>query len=71
MKTLSKEARAQWRNVWCILRSLDFYELRESGATVGLSFNWPAFRRDPHGYLVRADDRQADAIWAAVEKGLE
>ena len=33
--------------------------------------SWFEFRNDPHGYLVRTDDRQADAIWRAVEKRLK
>ena len=70
MQKLSKEERARWENTWKILRSLDAYELQEAGAIVELGFNWPAFRRDPHGYLIRTDDRQADAIWRAVEKRL-
>ena len=32
MKRLSKEDRARWRNIWCILRSLDWHELEASGA---------------------------------------
>ena len=68
MKTLSKEARSQWRNVWCILRSLDLHELAEAG---GRDINWRDFRADPHSYLVRTDDRNADAIWRAVEKRLK
>ena len=66
--TISKEQRRHWENVWKILRSLDAYELQDAGATVELGFNWPAFRHDPHGYLIRTDNRQSGAIWKAVEK---
>ena len=67
---ISLEDRGQWRNIWCILRSLDWHEI--SGGSYGLSIgDWGKFRSDPHGYLIRADDSQADAIWAAVEKRLK
>lgn len=70
MKKLTDADRAQWRNIWCILRSLDWHEI--SGGSFGLSVGeWGKFRSDPHGYLIRTDDRQADAIWRAVEKRLK
>ena len=54
--------RNQWRNIWCILRSLDRHEIQYP------DLDWPKFRDDPHGYFVRCDTATADAIWAAVEK---
>ena len=66
--TITKEQRGMWRNIWCVLRSLELDELQEAGAIVPLGFNWPAFRHNPHGYLIRTDDSQAAVIWAAVEK---
>ena len=74
MKTLSKEARSQWRNVWCILRSLDHYELEEVGVSelpegwVALDLGWPDFCDNPHRYLLQTDVAQAAIIWRAVEK---
>ena len=65
-KKISGKERSQWRNVWCVLRSLDWHEIRD--LSIG---DWGKFRSDPHGYLIRADDSQADAIWAAVEKRLK
>ena len=67
MKYLSNDDRAEWRNIWCILRSIDLHELDELAP-----FScWPSFREDPHGFLVLADDRTADAIWRVIEKRLK
>ena len=71
MRKLSKEERSQWRNIWCILRSLDWHELEASGAGDIEEFGWHEFRDYPHQYLIQASDRQADAIWTAVEKRLK
>ena len=60
--------RSVWRNIWCVLRTIDLYELKESGATNCPDFDWEKFAADPHSYLIRTDDRQAHAIWKAVEK---
>ena len=54
--------RKAWRNIWCILRSLDRHEIECD------SLDWPRFRDDPHAYFVRCDDATSDAIWAAVER---
>ena len=64
--TLSKEERARWRNIWCILRSLEWHDLIELSIV-----DWGKFKHDPHGFLLRTDDRRADAIWRAVEKRLK
>ena len=78
MKYLSNDDRAEWRNIWCILRSLDYHELRRAGSEWGLSegwdplnVGWPKFRDDPHGYLLQTDVAQAAIIWSAVEKRLK
>ena len=68
MKKLTDADRSQWRNIWCILRSLDWWDFDES---VRDQVNWKSFLPDPHGYVIRTDDRQADAIWRAVEKRLK
>ena len=70
-KEISADERAQWRNVWCILRGLDWFELEESGAEDIEGYSWPEFSDDPHSYLIKTDDAQADAIWRAVEKRLK
>ena len=69
VKHLSKEDRAQWRNVWCVLRSLDSHEIEPD--RIIKVVDWRFFCLDPHAYLIRANDRQADAIWTAVEKRLK
>ena len=71
MKKLTEADRAQWRNVWCILRSLDWPELDAAGAGDIEEFGWYEFRAEPHRYLLRTDDRQASVIWRAVEKRLK
>ena len=69
-KKISASERSRWRNIWCILRSLDWHDI--SGGSYGLSIgDWVKFRSNPHGYLIRTDDRQADAIWRAVEKRMK
>ena len=67
MKKISTAERAEWRNIWCLLRSIDADEIEEAA---GPDFDWPRFRDDPHKYLIRTDQRQSDAIWRAVEKKL-
>ena len=62
MATLSKKERAQWRNIWCILRSLDMHELKDlkfypslrlgqiSGTTLTATYSKPTTaRRMPSG----------------------
>ena len=71
MKKLTDADRRQWRNIWCILRSLDWHELDACGAGDIEEFGWIEFRDEPHRYLLRTDDRQAACIWAAVEKRLK
>ena len=66
MKRLTQDDRDQWRNIWCILRSIDFREIKDLSLV-----DWGKFRSDPHGYLVRSGDSRADAIWAAVEKRMK
>ena len=68
--TLSTEERARWRNIWCILRSMDWHELAELNQYDSPDFDYNKFRDEPHRYLLQADDRQAGAIWRAVEKRL-
>ena len=66
MTKLSDADRVQWRNIWCILRSLDLHELKRVP-----NFDWDNFRDKPHRYLISTDDRQAAAIWDAVEKRMK
>ena len=71
MSKLTDTERAKWRNIWCILRSLDWYELEAAGAGDIRDFDWPKFRDSPHAYVIRTDESQAAVIWAAVEKRLK
>ena len=59
--------RKNYRDVWCILRTLDLHEEVDATRT---GFDWDLFRRDPHRYFIRCQDDVADMIWAAVEKRL-
>ena len=74
---ISKEDRAQWLNVWCILRAMDYPDLEtaaEDGLSAGwdaLDFGWSDFCSDPAGYLLQTDAAQAAIIWRAVEKRLK
>ena len=61
----SAKLRKDYRNIWCILRSLDRHEINCP------SLDWPAFRDDPHAFFVRCDTPTADAIWKAVEKRMD
>ena len=56
--------RKNYRNIWCILRSLDRHEIDCPG------LDWPAFRDHPHEFFLRCDDPTSDSIWKAVEKRL-
>ena len=58
--------RSEFRNVFCILRSLDVHEIDRDAA--GFEFEGDKFLEDPHTYLIQCPDRVADAIWAAVER---
>ena len=71
MTKLTAADRSQWRNIWCILRSLDNDELEASGAVYVPGFDWFKFQADPHAYLIHAEHVQAAAIWRAVEKRLK
>ena len=77
MKYLSKDDRAEWLNIGCILRAMDYPDL-ETAAEEGLSAGWPALDRgwsdfcsNPAGYLLQTDVAQAAIIWSAVEKRLK
>lgn len=71
--TGKRDLRKNWRNIWCILRSIDRHEVQFSDpyrAEEWKFSQWPEFRDDPHAYFVRCEDVVADAIWAAVDKQL-
>ena len=70
MKKISEAERDTWSNIWCILRSINWWDIEGKG---GLDYDtdWLLFCDDPHGFLIRADDRKAAAIWAAVEKRMK
>ena len=65
------ELRKKFRNIWCILRSIDMHEVQFSDparAEEWKAYRWAEFRDDPQAYFVRCEDVVADAIWEAVEK---
>ena len=71
MMSLSSKSRAQWRNIWCILRSLDCHEVEFSNPALQKDWvesEWEIFREHPHSFVVRCSDKVADAIWEAVER---
>ena len=57
--------RHEFRNIYCILHSLDAYELTDLDQD---EFDWPKFRDNPHDYFLKCPDGLADGIWKAVEK---
>ena len=59
--------RSEWRNIYCILHSLDAYEIKIPEDTP-TEFDWSAFRDSPHQYLLQCSDGVAELIWKAVEK---
>ena len=61
--------RHEWRNIYCILHSLDAHEIKIPEDTP-TEFDWPAFRDNPHQYLLKCSDGVAELIWKAVEKRL-
>ena len=67
--------RTAYRNIWCILRSLDLHEIEAQFAAGPLDtqwrenlcdWHWPSFRDDPHVYFLTVNDTIADCIWRAV-----
>ena len=63
--------RSMWRNIYCILRSIDKDEVKFSDPRMQEEwdkFRWSNFRDDPHGFIVRCDTYFAEAIWQAVER---
>ena len=59
---MSDNLRRAYRNIWCILRSLDRHEIKLE------SLDWESFRDDPHAFFIKCDTPTADAIWEAVER---
>lgn len=59
----------EFLNVAKVLNSIDRPELREAQVpTFDDDRIWKAFRQNPIGVLIRADDETADAIWGVVER---
>ena len=66
--------RTNYRNIWCVLRSIDMGEVEFSDparAEEWKMYRWAKFRDDPHSYFIRCEPAVADAIWEAVEKRLD
>jgi hypothetical protein len=63
----------EFHNGLRILRGIDRWELEEAGV-VGEPFNlpddlrWIAFRDDPYGFFIRADDDTAAKLWSIIER---
>lgn len=55
----------EWRNAWCVIRSIDHYELADVGLCL-YADRWTLFRDHPHEFLIRADDKTAQLIWSVV-----
>ena len=55
MKIFKGSERSRWRNIWCILRSIDLFELDLTSCP---DFDWPKFRDNPHSYFVRNFDNR-------------
>lgn len=71
--TVSDKLRKDYRNVWCILRSIDMDEVEFSDparAEEWKAYLWAAFRDNPHHFFIKCEPIVSDAIWAAVEKCL-
>ena len=75
MKTLEERTfdqsklREHWRNIWCILRSIDRHEVKFSDPALQQeweAYHWPRFRDNPHGHFIKCDSRVSDAIWEIV-----
>ena len=67
------DLRKNYRNIWCILRSIDMHEVEFSDPArveEWKAYRWAEFRDDPHSYFLRCEDVVADAIWEAVENRL-
>ena len=66
--------RKNYRNIWCILRSIDAHEVKFSDparAEEWKFYEWTKCQANPHSYFARCEPAVADAIWDAVEKRLE
>ena len=60
----------EWRNAWCVIRSIDRHELELAGLRLD-DDRWMRFRYHPHEFLIRADDETARIIWSIVRKRME
>ena len=70
----SDKLRKNYRNIWCILRSIDRHEVKFSDPMIVdeefTDFQWEAFRNSPHEYFIRCDYVELrDAIWALYCRG--
>ena len=55
----SDKLRKNYRNIWCILRSIDMHEVEFSDparAEEWKTHRWAKFRDDPHSYFIRYSD---------------
>ena len=48
-----------------IMRSIDLYELSDSGVEVG---EWENFRDNPYTWFIEASDEDAGRVWQIMER---
>jgi hypothetical protein len=65
--------RLEFRNLICVLRSIDRYELVEAGVIGGMDhdtdlFAWTSFQANPYEWFVRADDDTAEKLWRLMQR---
>ena len=75
LQKMDDERRAEYRNIWCILRSLDQHEVEAQFDSVPdsdrrnlVDWDWPKFRNDPHAFYIKANDTLSAAIWRGVKE---
>ncbi len=55
----------EFRNILCILRSIDKHELVQEGVDIEL---WDRFKADPYMTFIQMSDQDALGIWRIVER---
>ena len=59
----------EFHNGLRILTIIDFYELVEAGVIeADDEAEWKAFQKNPHRWLILADDDQSERLWALMVK---
>ena len=61
--------RGELRNVLCIMRSIDRWELVERGVIHDGDKgdkDWENFRRNPYDWFIKAPDQQQHGLWELI-----